>query len=119
MCFPCAEETVGELERELVARGVRLERVPVYRTKPVDSPALDPNADVRIYTSPSAVRAVAAAEKALGTNPRLRLALGESAASAMQAAGLEVDGVFHPSSDDGEGVVHRIARTFCRLENQR
>jgi hydroxymethylbilane synthase len=119
VCFPCAEETVGELERELVARGVRLERVPVYRTKPVDSPALDPNADVRIYTSPSAVRAVAAAEKALGTNPRLRLALGESAASAMQAAGLEVDGVFHPSSDDGEGVVHRIARTFCRLENQR
>ncbi|MCK6447892.1 MAG: hydroxymethylbilane synthase [Planctomycetes bacterium] len=117
--FPCAEETVGELEREFAARAVRLERVPVYRTRPVAAPALDPRADVRVYTSPSAVRAAAAAEKALGTHPRLRLALGDATASALQAAGLEVDGVFHPSSDHGEGVIQRLAKAFVRLEPSR
>jgi hydroxymethylbilane synthase len=83
--FPCAEDTIGELERELAARSVHLERVPVYRTRPVAAPALDPRADVRVYTSPSAVRAAAAAEKALGRSPQMRFALGDAAASALQA----------------------------------
>ena len=55
--FPCAEETVGDLERELSARGVSVVNLPLYRTTTRPGATRMARPDVRIFLSPSSVRA--------------------------------------------------------------
>jgi hydroxymethylbilane synthase len=86
--FPCAEEARPELEQELRARGIALERLVLYRTRPRTGVSLERAADVRVYLSPSAVRACRAAEASGAGGGALRIALGKSTAAELAAAGL-------------------------------
>lgn len=92
---PRAEEGREELSRLLAARGARVDVVPAYRTLGRDAAALAPlrealergTLDAVIFASPSAVRAVRAAcgEAFLGS--ALGLAIGQTTAAALRAAG--------------------------------
>jgi hydroxymethylbilane synthase len=98
--FPCAEEARPELEQELSARGIALERLVLYRTRPRPGVQLEVGADVRVYLSPSAVRACRAAEAGGAGGHALRVALGESTAAELAAAGLAAVTSARTSSED-------------------
>lgn len=85
--FPCAESPRPELEQELQARGVRVERLALYRTRARADVRLDLQAAVRLYLSPSAVAAALAFEREHGPRAR-RVAVGPTTAEALRAAGL-------------------------------
>ncbi|MHC4076949.1 MAG: hydroxymethylbilane synthase [Planctomycetota bacterium] len=85
--FPCALERHGALEERLRAHDQPVQAVPVYRKSPIPGVEV-PDADCYVVTSPSAVEAIADGER------RGRyLALGETTAAAMVAAGQQPDGV--------------------------
>ena len=109
--FPCAEETSGDLERELLSFGVRVERVPIYRSVRRAQAALVQGADVRIFFSPSSVRAAAALAHA--ANSTRLIALGQRTAQACQLLGwpARVAGDTHT-----ESVVAEVARAIHDLE---
>jgi hydroxymethylbilane synthase len=86
--FPCAEGALDTLERALAARGVSLERAPVYRTLPSPEVALDEAVDARVFMSPSSVRAALAWERAHPGRRTLRVALGPSTEDELRAAEL-------------------------------
>jgi hydroxymethylbilane synthase len=108
--FPCAEQARDELEGELGARGVAVERLELYRTVPVEGLELAPDVDARIYLSPSAVQAALAAERAAPASRALRLALGRTTAEALDEAGLEAEpAIGGPSLV--EALVHRLLQS--------
>jgi hydroxymethylbilane synthase len=109
--LPCAESTLGELERDLIARGADLVRIPLYRTRAAASVELDPTVDARIYTSPSAVAAAEAWERAHARRTTIRFALGRATATALARAGLDA---VEPAADLtlGDAVVAEIARSL-------
>jgi uroporphyrinogen-III synthase len=55
--FPCAEGAGLDLDRGLGARGITVDRVPVYRTVTAREPDPEAPADARVWMSPSAQRA--------------------------------------------------------------
>jgi len=97
--FPCAEGARDELEDGLEARGIAVERLPLYRTVPVPHARLDPAVDVRLYASPSAVAAARDFEHAQRP-AAVRLAPGASTAAALKQAGLEHIAAASPASED-------------------
>ena len=118
--FPCAAEPHGELVPLLEARGARVRAVPLYRTHAAPDAAGRSDVDVRIYTSPSAVRALSAwehareAETAGGAARCLRSALGTATWEALCAAGLGEPSAWKPA---GSGVAAAIAR-LARLARE-
>lgn len=104
--FPCAENARAELESELSARGVRVERLVLYRTRARAEFEWQAEADVRLYLSPSAVAAASARERQRPGQAR-RLALGPSTATALAAAGLAHECA---ASTDPEDVLALLAR---------
>ncbi len=109
--FPCAEETSGDLERELLLSGVRVERVPIYRTVRRPQAALVGGADVRIFFSPSCVRAAAALAPAQDST-RL-IALGQRTEQACRSLGWPARVA---SDTHTESVVAEVARAIHDLE---
>lgn len=85
--FPCAEGARVELEDELAARGVTVERLVLYRSHARHDTDWNAEADVRLYLSPSAVQACLEHERARPGQTR-RVALGPATAAALAAAGL-------------------------------
>ena len=113
--FPCGEQARDELEAELATRGIEVERLPLYRTVPVDEVALSDDVDARIYLSPSAVQAALASERARpdGAHPDrrvLRLALGRTTAEALSQAGLDAEPIAGGPSL-AEALVHRLLQS--------
>ena len=89
--FPCAEDALDELEQVLAARGIPVDRLPVYRTVPEPRPELDPAVAARVYMSPSAVRAASGWERAQAAAEQrtaLRFAVGPTTAAALEEHGL-------------------------------
>jgi hydroxymethylbilane synthase len=97
--FPCAENARADLEEELRLRGVVVERLALYRTRAKLDAVLYPEADARLYLSPSAVEAALGWERARFPRAR-RVALGEATSAALSAAGLAHDQA--PSTDTAE-----------------
>ncbi len=102
--FPCAEEALPDLELELRERGIAVERLPIYRTKPRAGVELDPNVEARVYRSPSAVAASLDWERR-SASPALRIALGPTTAAALERAGLSAVVV----EGGAEGIVRVLA----------
>jgi len=89
LLFPCAEDALDELQAGLGARAGQCTRIPVYRTEALGRVELDPEAQLRVYLSPSAVLAAASAEK-LSTSPGCRhAALGPATALCLRESGIE------------------------------
>ena len=84
--FPCAEERHGAFEEKLAAQGRNVLPLPVYRKVEVWGVEI-PAADYCVVTSPSAVFAIPA------VRDQRYLALGQTTADAMEAAGITPDGV--------------------------
>jgi len=83
--FPCAEGAGAGLPEALMAKGADVERITLYRTRLADGPVRPPaENEVRVYGSPSAVKAA----RALGWEPApgdvRRVAMGESTAAALE-----------------------------------
>ncbi len=99
--FPCAESARTELEEELGRRGIEVERLVLYRTRPRERVELDPAADCRVYLSPSAVEASLTWERALRpAPPARRIALGHATAAALESAGLPATVAVGTSAED-------------------
>jgi hydroxymethylbilane synthase len=109
--FPCAEGARSELEQELVAAGVTLERLVLYRTRARRDFTWHAEADVRLYLSPSAVEAALAREREQPARAQ-RLALGPSTSAALAAAGLEHT---TPAGTDPEDLLAAIAAAATPL----
>ena len=109
--FPGAEETSGELEHELLLLGVRVERVPIYRTVRRPQATLAPDVDVRVLFSPSSVRAAAALLPAENT-ARL-IAIGQRTAQACHIQGWQARVA---ADTHTESVVAEVARALHDLE---
>lgn len=82
--FPSAEDPRPDLTEGLQARGVRVDRVPVYATHPIPGATGHPRALQRVFTSPSAVRALLAWELKQGPGRGSRLALGRATWDALR-----------------------------------
>ena len=104
--FPCAENARTDLEEELRARGVMVERLVLYRTRARLDAVLYPEADVRLYLSPSAVEAALGWEQARFPRAR-RVALGAATAAALAAAGLAHE---EAPSTDTEDLLDALVR---------
>ena len=104
--FPCAENARTELEDELVARGAKVERVVLYRTRAKHDVSLHPEADVRLYLSPSAVAAALGWERAHAPRAR-RVAMGAATTEALSAAGLAHE---RAASTDPEDLLDALVR---------
>ncbi len=102
--FPCAEEALPDLERELRARDIEVERLPIYRTRPRERVELDPLVNARVYLSPSSVAASLDWERR-SASPALRIAAGPSTAAALERAGISA---ILPDLDP-EGIVRILA----------
>ena len=84
--FPCAQDARPDLPAALAARGVAVERLPLYRTATAAAPPPAAACDTRVYLSPSAV----AACESLGVREEAgarALAWGFATAQALAAAG--------------------------------
>ena len=114
--FPSAEAALPDLEQELGARDIEVERLPVYRTRARRDATLAGKVDVRLFTSPSALEACLA----LGGLDELRqarsLALGETTARACAQHGLNAAA---PERDHTDGIVQLLVSHAPRLENVR
>jgi len=108
----------ADVERELEARGVPVERVAVYRTVPASArgPRLRPRVDVALLASPSAVAGLG--ELAVLPARAAVVTLGPSTTEAARAAGLRVSA--EAPTRDLEGLIaaieslERTARTDDR-----
>jgi hydroxymethylbilane synthase len=87
--WPCAQDALPDLADALAARGIALERLPIYRTSLVRGLNLERELDVRVYMSPSAVEAALEWERAHPGRATVRFALGSTTAAALRAAGLD------------------------------
>ncbi len=85
--FPCAQDRHPALEWWLDGHRQPVLAVPVYRKARIEGVEV-PEADCYVVTSPSAAAAIADA-----LHPGRYLALGETTAAAMEAAGRKPDGV--------------------------
>ena len=103
---PCSETALTDLQDELEARGIEVERIHVYRTVPATDPELSTDVDVRIYMSPSSVEACVSWERDHPTAPVLRIALGPTTIQSMEAAGLSAVA----ASGDSEDVIRVLSR---------
>ncbi len=87
--FPCAEGAGADLPATLMAKGADVERITLYRTRLAEGPLAPPAAgEVRVYGSPSAVKAA----EALGWEPSgevQRVAMGETTAAALDKSNLK------------------------------
>ncbi len=113
--FPCAESARAELETELGAHGVQVERLVLYRTRPREF-EWQAEVDVRLYLSPSAVAAAGAHERARPGQAR-RLALGPSTAAALSAAGLAHECAASTDPEDVLALLARARPAPTRLES--
>lgn len=104
--FPCAAGARRELEEELAARGISVERLVCYRTLPVAGLELAADVDARVYMSPSAVAAALPCEHEAGARPAVRVALGRATAEALERAGLEARA---PERSNPEAVVRLLS----------
>jgi len=82
--FPCAENSRPELPEALAARGVAVERVPVYRTVSKATGDTVSDSDVVIYMSPSAVASAVSLGRVDPAARLLRVGLGRSTCEALQ-----------------------------------
>jgi uroporphyrinogen-III synthase len=114
--FPCAEAALPDLEKELVQRGITVERVPVYRTRSRPEIELALDVDARVFTSPSAFEACLAATGLEVLRATRSLAIGATTARACSRGGL---GVETPDGDDPDGLVRLLARDTRSLETTR
>jgi hydroxymethylbilane synthase len=87
--FPCAENNRPELPDALAARGIAVERIPVYRTVSQAEGDTISEADVVIYMSPSAVSSAASLGRIDPQARLLRVGLGRSTCEALQDEGLD------------------------------
>ena len=102
--FPCGEHALADLADELARRAVPVERVVLYRTRARADVALAPEADARVYLSPSAVDACRAWERAHA--PRAaRVALGAATAERLAAHGLPHHRSASPGVEDAVAVL--------------
>ena len=84
--FPCAEGAGAALPDALAAKGAKVERVVLYRTKAAEGPVDPPAArEVRVYGSPSAVQVAATLGWEADPNGVRRVAMGETTASELEA----------------------------------
>ena len=115
--FPCAQEALPALSKGLAGRGIVLERMEVYRTHATPDLVLDASAGVRVFMSPSAVRACADLEAAQGSSAPQRVALGHSTAA--QLASLELEafwaGEHSSSAEPIEDLVRFLAGRVPQL----
>jgi uroporphyrinogen-III synthase len=103
--LPGAQDGRPELADALAARGVRVERLSLYRTASAVAAPPPATLDVRVYFSPSAVRA----SRALGMEspgPSRRIAWGDTTAQVLASAGLRCDG---EARADVETLAHLLA----------
>ena len=107
--FPCALEARDDLERELAARGVAVERLVVYRTRAVEGARLAEDVHARVWLSPSSIEAAAELEAALA-RPAPRLGMGPTTAEAFEARGLE-----HLPLDPAPTLSEAVVWTLARL----
>jgi hydroxymethylbilane synthase len=112
--FPCAEGALDTLEHTLGERGAQVERLPVYRTIPAPDVRLDADVDVRVYMSPSSVRAALAFERAHPERRTLRVALGPSTEAELAAHELPC-----VASADPIETLARLATARHEPENER
>ena len=82
--FPCAEDSRPELPDALAARGIAIERVPVYRTVSQAIGDTISDSDVVIYMSPSAVASSVSLGRVDPSARLLRVGLGRSTCEALQ-----------------------------------
>ena len=115
--FPCAEEALPDLPAELEARGHEVERLPIYRTVPVPDARLAEEADVRIYMSPSSVRAALEWERAHPDQETHRVALGATTLEALKREGLGAVSAAGPGDAPPEAVVARLAERPTQPED--
>ena len=108
--FPCAEEALPDLPRELEARGHPVERLPLYRTRAVAGIALAAGADVRIYMSPSSVRAALEWERAQPDRRTLLIALGATTLEALEREDLSAVRASGAGTATHESVVAHLAQ---------
>ncbi len=109
--YLCAEETVGDFERELALRHIEVERLPLYRTLRRRDARLAHDAHVRVLLSPSSVRA--AFELAPEQGSTRLMALGLRTAQACAACGWSV----RTAKDNRtESVVAEVARACQAAE---
>ncbi len=107
--FPCAEGALETLETALDERGAHVERLPVYRTVPGADVQLDAGVRVRIYMSPSSVRAALPWERQRTNRRTLRVALGPSTEAELCASGLPCI----VSRDPVQALARLVAATEC------
>ncbi|HEX5012129.1 MAG TPA: hydroxymethylbilane synthase [Planctomycetota bacterium] len=91
LLLPGAQDGRPELAEALAARGVRVERLALYRTATAAAAPPAAAVDARVYFSPSAVRACRELGLESPGAPR-RVAWGDTTASVLRAAGLSCDG---------------------------
>ena len=97
--FPRALDGRDVLERQLAARGVAVETVPVSQTRPCVLPPLPPF-DAAIFASPSALRALVDRWGASALDGRVAVAIGPVTAAAMAAGGVTVAAVADEPTED-------------------
>lgn len=100
--FPCAESARTDLTDALVARGVQVERLVLYRTVNAAHGKPLREADARVYMSPSAVKFSRASGRELNAGQPLRVAIGETTAVALAEHGLTAQ---RPDPPGTEGVI--------------
>jgi hydroxymethylbilane synthase len=110
--FPCAVEARDDLERVLAARGVAVERLPVYRTRPAAGARLAEDVHARVWLSPSSVDAAADLEARL-TRSAPRLGMGPTTAEAFARRALE-----HVPLDAAPSLTEAVVWTLARLHRE-
>lgn len=108
--FPCAEAAGPDLEDTLRARGVDVDRLVVYRTveTPTASTPTPPDSEeLRVYLSPSAVRASINRGWETPSQTVTRVGMGRSTASTLREAGLAH---LPPTADGPDAVVDTVFR---------
>ncbi|HED65208.1 MAG TPA: hydroxymethylbilane synthase, partial [Planctomycetes bacterium] len=104
---PGPEEVLGELDRGLEGSGAAVEHLPLYRTVQNEDFVRAEGVDVRIFQSPSAVRASLAHEREDASAGVERIAFGETTLRALEEAGLEG---WAPKHGDREDIVRALFR---------
>jgi len=120
MLLPVSDRAQHVVERGLLERGARIDRVIAYRT--VTLPAselrdqLGRTIDAAVFASPSAVDAFRAAAGEAGASLGA-VVIGPTTAEAARAAGLRVLATAFPA--DAEGMVRALVRALGRPEVSR
>lgn len=87
--YPCAEDRHPEFEAALEVARIAVDPLPLYRSEPIDAvPVPEAHGEWLVFTSPSAVRAYAAAPRSSWSR---HLALGDTTAAAMHQLRVRCD----------------------------